>query len=570
MKSTRLPARSFKFVQQRAVSLQQRAHISRYTLPVFQNEPVKDFARGSPEREELTRTIRQMKKKLPQKIPISVSGSVINSATKNTQLNPSRHSENVAEYASASEQDVNTAIDAALAAKPAWEALPFEDRAAVFLRAAELISGKYRSEILAATMLGQGKNIRQAEVDASTETVDFLRQYVKEAERLFAEQPPINEKGAWNRNEYRPLEGFVYAISPFNFTALGATLIGPPAIMGNVVIWKPSESALHASWVLYQILLEAGLPKDVIQFLPGNAQLVTDAVLKRREFSALGFIGSTGVFKELQGKIGKATGEGRFNSYPRVVGETGGKNFHLVTETADVKSAALNTLRAAFEYQGQKCSACSRVYVAESVWPEFKKHIQEGTAKLKVGPPEDYDNFVNSVIHERSFDKLDQVIESAKSDSELELVAGGKTDKSAGFYVHPTVYQTTNPHHDIMTRELFGPLFGVYVYKDHQLDETLKLIDSTSSYALTGAVFAHDPVVSRKAQDALKHAAGNFYVNTKCTGSVVGRQPFGGSRDSGTNDKTGTMGLLYRYSSIRTIKEEFGPLEEVEYPSNQV
>lgn len=476
----------------------------------------------------------------------------------------------MAEYATASEADTNAAIDAALAAKPAWEALPFEDRAAVFLRAAELISGKYRSEILAATMLGQGKNIRQAEVDASTETCDFLRQYVKETERLFEEQPPINLDGSWNRNEFRPLEGFVYAITPFNFTALAATMIGPPALLGNVVVWKPSDNALHASWVLYQILLEAGLPKDVIQFLPGNPELITDTVLKRKEFAALAFIGSTAVFKELQGKVGKATEAGHLNSYPRMVGETGGKNFHLVTESADVKSAALNTLRAAFEYQGQKCSACSRVYVAESVWPEFKKHIQEETAKLKVGPPEDYSAFVNAVIHERSFDKLNEVIESAKSDPELELIAGGKTDKSAGFYVHPTIYQTTNPRHDIMSRELFGPLFGVYVYKDAELEETLKLIDTTSRYALTGAVFAHDPVVSRKAQDALKHAAGNFYLNTKCTGSVVGQQPFGGSRDSGTNDKSGTMGMLYRYTSIRTIKEEFAPLEEVQYPSNEV
>lgn len=535
-----------------------------------------------------------MKQKLPQKIPITVSGKVvserlklkttkktpalcspqkspqINSTTESIQLNPCRHAEKVAEYASASEQDTNAAIDAALAAKPAWEALPFEDRAAVFLRAAELISGKYRSEILAATMLGMGKNIRQAEVDASTETIDFLRQYVKEAEKLFEQQPPVNLDGTWNRNEFRPLEGFVYAISPFNFTALAATLVGPPALLGNVVIWKPSDSALHASWVLYQILLEAGLPKDVIQFLPGNPELITDTVLKRPEFAGLAFIGSTAVFKELQGKVGKATAEGRFNSYPRVVGETGGKNFHLVTESADVKSAALNTLRAAFEYQGQKCSACSRVYVAESIWPEFKSHIQHHTSQLRVGPPEDYSAFVNAVIHERSFNKLSSVIHDAKSDPELHLLAGGTVDNSSGFYIHPTIYQTTNPTHPLMSTELFGPIFCIYVYPDEKLDETLHLINCTSRYALTGSVFAHDPMISRKVQNALKHAAGNFYVNTKCTGSVVGQQPFGGMRDSGTNDKSGTMGMLMRFASVRTIKEEFASLEEVGYPSNEI
>ncbi|XDG06185.1 hypothetical protein ABKA04_005800 [Annulohypoxylon sp. FPYF3050] len=419
-------------------------------------------------------------------------------------------------------------------------------------------------------MLGQGKNIWQAEIDSSVETVDFFRQYIKSCEELFSQQPSINEKGSWNRMEYRPLEGFLYAVSPFNFTALGATLVGPAALLGNVVVWKPSDSALYASWILYRILLEAGLPKDVVQFVPGDPETVTDAVLNRPEFAGLTFIGSTAVFKGLQGKIGKATAEGRFNQYPRVVGETGGKNFHLVHSSADVKSAAFNTLRAAFEYQGQKCSACSRVYVAESVWPEFKKHLQEETARMKVGPPEDYSNFVNAVIHERAFDRLNEVIESAKSDPELELIAGGRASKENGFFVHPTIYRTTNPRHDIMSRELFGPLFSVYVYKDSEYEKTLDLINTTSRYALTGSIFAVDAQASRRAQDVLKHAAGNLYLNTKCTGSVVGQQPFGGSRDSGTNDKTGTVALVGRYTSVRTIKEDFIPLDEVQYPSNEV
>lgn len=476
----------------------------------------------------------------------------------------------MAGFAHATPEQVNTCVDAALVAKPAWEAMPFEDRAAIFLRACELITGKYRFDLMAATMLGQGKNIWQAEIDSSVESVDFFRQYVKECENMFAQQPKVHDNGSWNKMEYRPLEGFVYAITPFNFTALGATLIGPAALLGNVVVWKPSASAMHASWLLYQILLEAGLPKDVVQFVPGDPVTVTDAVLNRPELGALTFIGSTAVFKELQGKVGKATAEGRFNAYPRVVGETGGKNFHLVHSSADVKSAAYNTLRATFEYQGQKCSACSRVYVPESVWPEFREHIVRETEKIKVGPPEDYGAFVNSVIHERSFDKLNGVIQSAKKDPELELLIGGQASKESGYFVHPTIYRVKNPRHDIMSRELFGPIFGVYVYKDEEYEGVLELINTTSSYGLTGAIFAKDPIASRRAQDVLKHAAGNLYLNTKCTGSVVGQQPFGGSRDSGTNDKTGTVALIQRYSSVRTVKEEYSPLDTVQYPSNEV
>ncbi|KAI1441974.1 Aldehyde/histidinol dehydrogenase [Annulohypoxylon stygium] len=472
---------------------------SRWIAPAFVNELAKTYEKGSQERDELTRALQNVKKQLPAKIPISIGSGT--------------HKELVAQYASASTKE----------AKPAWEALPFEDRASIFLRACELITGKYRYELMAATMLGQ------------VETVDFFRQYIN-----------INEKGSWNRMEYRPLEGFLYAVSPFNFTALGATLVGPAALLGNVVVWKPSDSALYASWILHRILLEAGLPKDVVQFVPGDPETVTDAVLNRPEFAGLTFIGSTAVFKGLQGKIGKATAEGRFNQYPRVVGETGGKNFHLVHSSADVKSAAFNTLRAAFEYQGQKCSACSRVYVTESVWPEFKKHLQEETAKMKVGPPEDYSNFVNAVIHERAFDRLNEVIESAKLDPELELIAGGRANKENGFFVHPTIYQTTNPCHDIMSRELFGPLFS----------KTLDLINTTSRYALTGSIFAVDAQALRRAQDVLEHAAGNLYLNT--------------NRDSGTNDKTGTVALVRRYTSVRTIKEDFIPLDEVQYPSNEV
>jgi 1-pyrroline-5-carboxylate dehydrogenase len=476
----------------------------------------------------------------------------------------------VADYAIATPDQVNAAIDAALKAKPAWEAMPFEDRAAIFLRASELIAGKYRSEIVASTMLGQGKNVWQAEVEAPSETVDFFRYYIQEAWSLFAQQPKEHPFGQWNKMEYRPLEGFVYAIAPFNFTALGATLVGPAALLGNVVIWKPSDSALHSAYLLYQILVEAGLPKDVIQFLPGDAEEVTNTVLKRPEFGALSFIGSTQVFKGIQKKIGNAVADGIYNSYPRVVGETGGKNWHVVHSSANVKSAAYNTIRAAFEYQGQKCSANSRVYVAESVWPEFKKHLQDEIPKLKVGNVENFDNFITPVIHERSFDKLNKVIEDAKTDPELELIVGGKASKKEGYFVHPTVYQTTNPRHDLMSKELFGPILGVYVFPDNKWKETLNTIDTTSRYALTGSIFAKDPYASRQAQTILKHAAGMLYLNTKCTGSIVAQQPFGGSRDSGTNDKTGTMAHLQRFVSVRSIKEDFNDLDTITYPSNEV
>ncbi|KAJ5760310.1 hypothetical protein N7520_007466 [Penicillium odoratum] len=547
-----------------------RRHLTMLHPPRFINEKPLDYGKNSPERAELTKAIEKLKRELPLTIPIQINGAEVQTKQSKLQVNPSKHSEIVANYASASEDQVDAAIDAALKAKPAWEAMPFEDRAAIFLRASELVTGKYRAEIVAATMLGQGKNIWQAEIDAAAETADFFRHYIHEAWALFSQQPKIQTEGVWNKMVYRPLEGFTYAIAPFNFTALGATLIGPAALLGNVVIWKPSDFALHASWLLHKILLEAGLPKDVIQFLPGDAEEVTNVILKRPEFSALTFIGSTATFKGIQKKIGDGIGQDIYNSYPRVVGETGGKNWGIVHHSADVRSAALNTIRAAFEYQGQKCSANSRVYVAESVWPEFKKVLIEQTEALKIGPVEDYSNFINPVIHERSFDKLQKVIEDAKTDSELELILGGKASKDEGYYVHPTVYRTSNPHHEIMSKELFGPILCIYVYPDAEWEQTLKLVDTTSRYALTGSIFAKDPYASRQGQTALRHAAGMLYLNTKCTGATVAQQPFGGSRDSGTNDKTGTMAHLQRFVSTQTIKEEFVPLEKVGYPSNEV
>lgn len=378
-----------------------------------------------------------------------------------------------------------------------------------------------------------------------------------------------------SRVEYRPLEGFVYAISPFNFTAIGGNLPAVPALMGNVVVWKPSPSAVASNWLIYQILEEAGLPPNVIQFIPGDAEEVTKAVLSHRQFAALHYTGSTAVFRSLYGKIATGVADGKYQSYPRIVGETGGKNFHLVHNSADIPNAVVQTVRGAFEYQGQKCSACSRLYVPKSVWPQFKKQLIAETQALKVGDPEDFGNFIGPVIHEASFKKLSGVIEEAKNDSELELLVGGKFDDSKGYFIHPTIYETTNPDHPLMSRELFGPVLVAYVYDDSSapveaFQKVCKQIDETSEYALTGAIFAKHREVVRYAEDALRNAAGNFYINCKCTGAVVGQQPFGGSRASGTNDKAGSANILARFVNMRAIKEEFVSTEKVAYPSNEL
>jgi 1-pyrroline-5-carboxylate dehydrogenase len=366
------------------------------------------------------------------------------------------------------------------------------------------------------------------------------------------------------------LEGFVYAISPFNFTALGATLACGPLLMGNVVLWKPSLSALHSSWLLYQILLEAGLPKDVLQFVPGDAEMITSTVLGSPDFAGLNFTGSTDVFKNLTAKIGEATGQGRFLNYPRIVGETGGKNFHLIHKSADIENAVNCTIRSAFEFQGQKCSAASRVYVSESIWPVFKQNLLKKMELIKVGSPENAENFINPVIHEQAFDRLASVIENAKSDQSLTILTGGEASKILGFYVHPTIIQTSDPGHEIMKKEFFGPLCAIYVYPDSEWEGIPKLIDTTARYALTGSVFARDSEAIRFAQDGLRHAAGNFYINTKSTGSVVGQQPFGGMRGSGTNDKVGSVNALSRFTSVRSIKEDFEGTKDFLYPSNEV
>lgn len=438
-----------------------------------------------------------------------------------------------------------------------------------------MIAGKYRYDIMAATMLGQGKNAWQAEIDSAAEMVDFLRFNVQYAEELYAQQPAHNSPGVWNRVEYRPLEGFVYAVTPFNFTAIAANLVGAPALMGNVVVWKPSDSAIASNWLLYNILLEAGLPKNVIQFVPGNPEEVTKVALGHNKLAALHYTGSTAVFRKLYGNIATGVAEGRYQGYPRIVGETGGKNFHLIHPSADVKNAAIQTVRGAFEYQGQKCSATSRAYVPKSLWPEFKELLAVETSALTIGPPTEHGHFIGPVIHAGSFNKLSGVIDTAKDDAELGLIVGGKHDNSKGYYIHPTIYATTNPNHQLLSTELFGPILTIHIYDDtsspvEAFESACKLVDSTSEYGLTGSVFATDRFAIRYAEDALRNSAGNFYINCKSTGAVVGQQPFGGARASGTNDKAGSMNILTRFVSMRSIKEEFNPTLKVAYPSNEI
>ncbi|ORY13732.1 delta 1-pyrroline-5-carboxylate dehydrogenase-like protein [Clohesyomyces aquaticus] len=558
----------------RTAARRSMASIANFKVPTVSNEPNLHYAKGSAARQQLQNAVEALKKQAPLEVPLAVGGQYIKGSSILTQHNPASHADVVAKYSNASTAEVNTAIDSALAAKSAWESLPFADRAAVFLKAADLISTKYRYEIMAATMVGQGKNAWQAEIDAAAELCDFLRFNVKYAQDTYGQQPEYNSPGVWNRVEYRPLEGFVYAITPFNFTAIGANLPAAPALMGNVVVWKPSPHAIASNWLIYQIMIEAGLPPNVIQFVPGDAVEVTQAVLSHRQFAALHYTGSTAVFRSLYGKIATGVADGKYQSYPRIVGETGGKNFHLIHNSAEIPNAVVQTVRGAFEYQGQKCSACSRAYVPKSVWPEFKAGLVKETEALKVGDPSDFANFIGPVIHEASFKKLSGVIDEAKNDNELELIVGGKYDSNKGYYIHPTIYRTTNPKHPLLSRELFGPILVVYVYDDsapvESFQKICKQIDEASEYALTGAVFAKEREVLRIAEEALRNSAGNFYLNCKCTGAVVGQQPFGGSRASGTNDKAGSANLLGRFVSVRAIKEEFVATTKVEYPSNEV
>jgi len=533
-----------------------------FEVPVAINEPVKSYAPGSPEREEVLNSYKELYNSKIN-VPIYINGEKIETGNTKPMSPPHDHQHTLGEYHLAEKSHIDSAISTALEARKKWSKMPWEHRAAIFLKAAELIQGPYRSKINAATMLAQSKNIFQAEIDAACELIDFLRFNVQYMSEIYAEQPE-SSSAAWNRVEYRPLEGFVYAITPFNFTAIAGNLPASAALMGNVVVWKPSDSQVYSAKVIMDVFEEAGVPAGVINMVMGDPVMITDTVLANPDFAGIHFTGSTHVFKDIWAKIGANIHN--YKTYPRIVGETGGKDFIVAHHTANPQQVSTAIARGAFEFQGQKCSAASRIYVAKSIWPEVKDSLLADIKSFKMGSPEDMSNFITAVIHEASFDKLAKYIDQAKSDENAEIIAGGNYDKTKGYFVEPTVILTTDPKYTTMETELFGPVVTIYVYEDEKWSETLKLVDGTSEYALTGAVLATDRYAITEATDVLQNAAGNFYINDKCTGAVVGQQPFGGARASGTNDKAGSALNLLRWASPRLIKETFVTPVDYRYP----
>ena len=534
-----------------------------FNVPEPVNETVLNYAPGSKERALLQQAISEARSRVIH-IPMIINGKEISSAKKVEIHPPHDHKHLLATYSQGDKTHVTDAINAALKAKSAWEDLAWEHRAAIFLKAADLIAGPYRYKLNAATMLGQSKNAYQAEIDAACELIDFLRFNVQYMTDIYKQQPPVSPRGVWNRLEQRPLEGFVFALTPFNFTAIAGNLPTSAAMMGNVVVWKPANTQIYSANILMEVFREAGLPDGVINLVFVSGPDAGEVIFNHPDFAGIHFTGSTGVFQDIWKTIGNNIH--KYKTYPRIVGETGGKDFIFVHGSADIEAASTAIVRGAFEYQGQKCSAASRVYVAESVWPAIKKRIVGDLSKVKIGPVEDFGNFINAVIDEKSFDKLTKYIETAKKDKNVEIIAGGNCNKSNGYFIDPTVIVTNDPHYITMCEELFGPVLSVFVYADKDFEKTLEIVDKTSIYALTGAVIAQDRYAIAKATHALRNAAGNFYINDKCTGAVVGQQPFGGARGSGTNDKAGSMINLLRWVSPRTIKETFDPPKQFEYP----
>ena len=526
------------------------------------NEPLHGFAPGSPERSSLKEALKRIESEVVD-IPMIIGGEAFRNGNTGKVVMPHCHGHVLATYHKAGREDVERAVARALEARRLWENTSWTDRAAVMLKIAELICGKYRNTLLAATMAGQSKNAYQAEIDAVAESADFLRFNVRYASSIYSEQPKSGE-ASLNRVEYRPLEGFVYAVTPFNFTAIASNLVLAPALMGNVVLWKPATNSLLSSYYLMKIYEEAGLPAGVVNFLPGSGAVVSDIVLRSPALAGVHFTGSTEVFSTLW--KGVAENLRSYRSYPRLVGETGGKNFIVVHPSANVRAAVTAIVRGAFEYQGQKCSAVSRCYIPSSLRAPVLETLRETLSGMAMGRPDDFRNFVNAVIDESSFDNCMRYIERVKQSSEANILFGGGGDKSSGYFVEPTVIETKNPRSLTMSEEIFGPVLTLYFYKDEEYEHTLALCDETSPYGLTGAVFATDREALRRATTRLKYAAGNFYVNDKPTGAVVGKQPFGGSRASGTNDKAGSMLNLLRWTSPRTIKENLQPPERYEYP----
>ncbi|KAM3528182.1 hypothetical protein MY4038_006026 [Beauveria bassiana] len=541
-----------------------------FRLPDERNETNFEYRTGSVERQKVQQELQRLRAALPLRSHVICDGQVQSTSESLDQVLPGEHGTVFTTYPLASRKQVEHAISSMLAVKKSWEDTPFVDRASVFLKAAELVAGKYRHQLIAATMLGQGKNVWQAEIDAAAELADFFRLHCNYAAEIMSRQPQRGSDSMWTRVEYRPLEGFVYAVSPFNFTALGGSLVSAPALMGNVVLWKPSQYNIYASMLVYQILLEAGLPPGVIQFVPGDAAKVTETVLSHPDFAGLNFIGSSDVFRKIYARIGEGIGNKTYREFPRVIGETSGKNFHLLHPSADISSAVNHTIRGAFEYQGQKCSATSRVYIPQSRADEFFSQLKAGVAAITMGSPDgDPGAFMGPVIHKDSFNKIKSIIDASKNDSSVELVAGGTYDGSVGYYVHPTVYRVSSPDHNLMNQEIFGPVLAIYVYEDSEWSCILESIDRNGGgLALTGAVFAKSRSAIRQAEDALRYAAGNFYINCKTTAALIGQQSFGGARSSGTNDKAGSSDVLRRFTSPRTVKEEFSPLAGFTYPSN--
>lgn len=533
-----------------------------FKIPKPSNELALSYAPENKERAELKKMLAELRSKVIE-IPLIINGKPIKTEKIGECRCPHDHAHLLARYHNAGEDEAKAAIDAALAAKEAWAAMEWNDRAAIFLKAAELLAGPYRQKLNAATMLCQSKNPFQAEIDVACALVDFWRFSAYYMQKLY-EQQPDSPKGVWNRSQYRPLEGFVYAVSPFNFTAIGGNLPSAPAIMGNVVVWKPSSTAVYSNYFIMEILQEAGLPAGVINFIPGRASEIGAIPLLHPQLAGLHFTGSTPTFRSMW----KVIGENIYNykTYPRIVGETGGKNFVIVHCSADLNEVTASVIRGGFEYQGQKCAAVGRVYVPESRWLELKDCLAKETKSIKMGAVEDFANFVNAVIDKAAFDKIASYIEFAKKSADAEIIVGGGYDDSKGYFVEPTIILTKDPKFKTMQEEIFGPVVTVYVYPDDKFEETLTLCDQTSVYGLTGSIFAKDRWAIALAERKLVNAAGNFYINDKPTGSVVGQQPFGGARMSGTNDKSGSIGNLMRWVSQRTIKEALLPIKDWRYP----
>jgi len=533
-----------------------------FRVPAPTNEPVLEYAPGSPERAELTAEIERQRAEVIE-IPVIIGGQEIHTGDMHDVVMPHAHGHVIARCHMAAEAEAQAAIEAARDAWRDWSNWNWEDRAAILLRAADLLAGPWRARVNAATINGQSKTSMQAEIDAACELIDFWRFNCHFAQKVYAEQP-VSSPGVWNRMDHRPLEGFVYAISPFNFTAIGGNLTTSPALMGNVVLWKPATTSLLSSYYVKKLLEEAGMPPGVLNFLPGHAARISDVAMSSPELAGIHFTGSTGTFHILWKQV--ADHLASYNTYPRIVGETGGKDFIVAHESADPQAVAVAIVRGAFEYQGQKCSAASRAYIPSNLWDHVRESVLEMTSELKVGDPADYGNFLGAIIDKPAYDSIKAYIDYARDSDDSEIIVGGGCDDSTGYFIEPTVVVTTDPGHKLLCEEIFGPVITLHVYEPEDWSATLELVDSTSPYALTGAVFARDRTAVREASMRLRHAAGNYYINDKPSGAVVGQQPFGGARASGTNDKAGSVLNLLRWVSPRTIKETFDPPTDYRYP----